>query len=69
VYPSSADSGSQMIYHRMGAGWAFVLISGICFLATPLPLAIIRWGPGWRRARVARNLRAEEKRRIKTGAR
>ncbi|KAK4687614.1 hypothetical protein P7C73_g2490, partial [Tremellales sp. Uapishka_1] len=52
----------QMINKVMGAGWTFVLISGICALGTPLPLIVLRYGPGWRLKRGQRIAkRVEEK--------
>ncbi|KAG9009630.1 hypothetical protein FRB90_008258 [Tulasnella sp. 427] len=40
------------ILKAMGAGWAFVLLSGICLLVTPaFTVVVIRYGPVWRTRR------------------
>jgi hypothetical protein len=44
----------QIINREIGAGWMFVLLSGICLLVTPLPLIVIRYGPRWRAQRAER---------------
>ncbi|WWC60193.1 uncharacterized protein I303_102758 [Kwoniella dejecticola CBS 10117] len=41
----------QLIVNRMGAGWCFVLLGGICLLATPIPFILIKYGPRWRNMR------------------
>ncbi|OCF58020.1 hypothetical protein L486_04047 [Kwoniella mangroviensis CBS 10435] len=56
----------QLIVNRMGSGWCFVLLGGICLLATPMPFVILRYGPGWRQKRRESN---EEKRSQETNAR
>lgn len=48
--------------NAMGVGWAFTLIGLIYIVLSPMLLAVIRWGPGWRRARWARDaIKAKEK--------
>lgn len=49
----------QLINKAMGAGWMFVLLSGICLLATPLPLLVVRYGPRWRKRRAELAARRE----------
>ncbi|BEI95796.1 hypothetical protein CcaverHIS631_0107450 [Cutaneotrichosporon cavernicola] len=44
----------QLMYTALGAGWTFVLLSGICVAGTPLSFVVIRYGKGWRDAREAR---------------
>lgn len=51
----------QIINRVMGAGWMFVLLSGICLLVTPLPLLVVRYGPQWRARRTERLERAARK--------
>ncbi|WVQ78721.1 hypothetical protein IAT38_000808 [Cryptococcus sp. DSM 104549] len=41
----------QLIVDRMGTGWCFVLLSGICVAGTPMVFVILHKGPGWRRKR------------------
>lgn len=38
----------QLLNDAMGPGWTFVLFSGICLIATPMPLVVIRHGASWR---------------------
>jgi len=48
----------------MGPGWSFVALSGICILATPMPLIVLRYGPRWRLRRARRaKAKDEEKKR------
>ncbi|KAM0753668.1 MFS general substrate transporter [Meredithblackwellia eburnea MCA 4105] len=48
----------QIIYGAIGAGWTFVLLSGICIVALPLPFLVMKKGAGWR---AQRQERAREK--------
>ncbi|OCF32300.1 hypothetical protein I316_05968 [Kwoniella heveanensis BCC8398] len=41
----------DLVVQRMGAGWCFVLFSGICLAGTPIPFICLNWGPVWRRSR------------------
>lgn len=50
----------QLINRRMGPGWMFVLLSGLCLLATPLPIIVWKKGPAWRAKRNERLRRKEE---------
>lgn len=50
----------QLINKKMGAGWMFVLLSGLCLVFTPLPLIVLRKGPEWRRRRDEKRRRKEE---------
>lgn len=36
------------MYHKLGAGWTFVLLSGMCVAALPLAFVVIAYAPGWR---------------------
>jgi hypothetical protein len=49
-----------MYQSPLGAGWTFVVLSGLCILALPLQIAVIRHGKEWRDKREAKK---EEKRR------
>ncbi|WVQ72078.1 hypothetical protein IAR50_001623 [Cryptococcus sp. DSM 104548] len=44
----------QMMYETFNAGWTFVLLSGLVIFFMPFPLAVVRYGRGWRRAREQR---------------
>ena len=46
----------QMI-DGMGLGWCFTFIAAVCFFASPLLWAEMRWGPRWREER---RIRIEE---------
>ncbi|WWC87778.1 uncharacterized protein L201_002670 [Kwoniella dendrophila CBS 6074] len=46
-----STSTVQLIVNRVGAGWCFVLLGGICLSATPIPFIIIKYGPGLRKQR------------------
>lgn len=63
LFGAASVSVVQIINDAMGAGWTFVLLSGICLLATPMPLIVLKWGPGWRLRRHRRAKEKEEKRR------
>lgn len=41
----------QIIYKRIGAGWAMVLFSGVIVLGSPLPVIVVRYGRSWRMKR------------------
>lgn len=51
----------QLINKAIGAGWTFTLLSGICLLVVPMPLAVLKWGPRWRKRRRERVKAREEK--------
>ncbi|KAL1410207.1 multidrug transporter [Vanrija albida] len=38
----------QIMYQNLGAGWSFVLLSGLCAASLPLLLVVIRYAPRWR---------------------
>lgn len=62
---AAATSVVQLMTNAMGPGWTFVTLSGICLLATPMPLIVYKYAPGWRRVRREKALKAEEKHRRK----
>lgn len=45
------------MYNSLGAGWSFVLLSGICVAGMPISFIVIRYGRSWREAREARRAR------------
>ena len=56
----------QMI-DKMGRGWCFTFIATVCFVASPLLCAELKWGPKWReerRVRVEKHDQQEESARI-----
>ncbi|WRT65600.1 uncharacterized protein IL334_002545 [Kwoniella shivajii] len=61
-----STSTVQLIVNRMGAGWTFVLIGTICLAATPIPFIVIKFGPGWRKARREKIERKSERPSIST---
>ncbi|BFZ60270.1 hypothetical protein YB2330_001306 [Saitoella coloradoensis] len=44
----------EMLGSRVGAGWGFVLLIGVCACCSPLVWVVLRFGPGWRGERVRR---------------
>lgn len=50
----------QPMYQKMGAGWMFVLLAGICVLVTPLPIIAARIGPRLRAQRAEEGKQREE---------
>lgn len=49
----------QQMYSGLGAGWTFVLLTGLCLCAVPLSLVVIFYGPGWRAKREERREREQ----------
>lgn len=47
----------QQMYAALGAGWTFVLLSGLCMLAVPLSVVSMVYGPRWRARRAAQHER------------
>ncbi|KZF21903.1 MFS general substrate transporter [Xylona heveae TC161] len=47
--------------NAMGRGWGYTFIAFLWFLFSPMLLAVIKWGPGWRKKRA---LKAAEKKRL-----
>ncbi|TBU34756.1 major facilitator superfamily domain-containing protein [Dichomitus squalens] len=55
VYVSVID----LILKRLGTGWTYVLLSGICIVFSPTYWILIKYGPRWRAQRRARRQAAE----------
>lgn len=36
----------------MGRGWCFTFVAGVVLVSTPILLVLLKWGPGWRKARM-----------------
>jgi sugar phosphate permease len=47
---------------KMGLGWAYTLIGLIYILLAPMLMAVVKWGPTWRRERKEKE---DEKARLK----
>ncbi|WWC60004.1 uncharacterized protein I303_102567 [Kwoniella dejecticola CBS 10117] len=62
IFGAIGVAAIQSIYNAIGAGWTFVLLSGICILGIPMPLIVIKKGKMWRRKREEK---AAEKERLK----
>ena len=41
--------------NAMGRGWAFTFISLVWIIFSPMLLAVVKWGPQWRRERAAKD--------------
>jgi hypothetical protein len=41
----------DLILKRLGPGWTYVLLGGLCFLVTPLPFIVRKIGPRYREKR------------------
>ncbi|WVQ78691.1 hypothetical protein IAT38_000778 [Cryptococcus sp. DSM 104549] len=54
----------QSMYKAMGAGWTFVLLTGICILGIPLPLLVVRKGRFWRAKRMAKKEAKKERKAV-----
>lgn len=53
------------IINALGTGWTFTLISLVWVILSPMLLAVVKWGPAWRRERQAKDVRREEQRQEK----
>ncbi|KAK4701594.1 hypothetical protein P7C70_g4635, partial [Phenoliferia sp. Uapishka_3] len=51
LFGAAGTAVVQIIYRAIGAGWTFVLFSGIVILGIPMPLAVLKYAPGWRQKR------------------
>ena len=56
----------DLMLKGMGPGWCFTFISLVCMLASPMLWAELKWGPGWREERRAKEeVQDKETRRIR----
>lgn len=53
------------MYSTLGAGWTFVLLSGLVLLATPCPIIVTMKGRSWRDKRKAKKAAKKEKKEAK----
>ncbi|ORY29520.1 major facilitator superfamily domain-containing protein [Naematelia encephala] len=64
LFGAASVSVIQLMNTAMGAGWSFVVLSGVCILGTPMPLVVLKYGPKWRLNRIRKaKEKAERKRR------
>ncbi|WVQ73805.1 hypothetical protein IAR50_003386 [Cryptococcus sp. DSM 104548] len=50
----------QQMYKTLNAGWTFVLLTGLIVVFVPFPVAVVRYGKKWRKARFAREERKKQ---------
>lgn len=53
------------MYNTLGAGWTFVLLTGLVVIASPLPIVVIKKGRGWRDTRKEKRESKKEKKEAK----
>jgi hypothetical protein len=58
----------QTLNRHLGAGWSFVLLSGIWLLLTPLPLIVAKYGSKWRLRQIEKDTQKKEESEIVTPA-
>jgi len=51
----------DLMLKAMGPGWCFTFIALVCVVATPMLWVELKWGPGWREERRAREEVQDEK--------
>jgi len=44
----------DLMLKAMGPGWCFTFIALVCMVASPMLWAELKWGPGWREERRAK---------------
>ncbi|KAI0756845.1 MFS general substrate transporter [Daedaleopsis nitida] len=57
---AAAVSLIDIIINRLGTGWTYVLLSGICVAFSPSYWILLHYGPRWRARRRAKHLAAEQ---------
>ncbi|WVQ94439.1 hypothetical protein IAU59_001518 [Kwoniella sp. CBS 9459] len=57
IFSAIGVAAIQSMYKALGAGWTFVLLSGIVIIGIPMPLIVIKRGKMWREKRVERRKR------------
>lgn len=53
----------DLIFKAMGRGWTFTFIGLVQIALSPMLLAIIKWGPGWRKEKAERKRNKKEQNR------
>lgn len=56
------------MYNTLGAGWTFVLLTGLVVIASPLPIIVIKKGRGWRDKRKEKKEAKNEEKKAKKEA-
>ena len=52
----------SLLLGALGRGWTFTLLGALVLLASPMPMALLRWGPKWREQRwIRENKQRKEK--------
>lgn len=51
-----------LIVDALGRGWAFTLVGGLVFVASPMLWVLLKWGPKWREERRVREEKKRESR-------
>ncbi|WVW79763.1 hypothetical protein I302_101733 [Kwoniella bestiolae CBS 10118] len=60
IFGAIGVAAIQSMYKSLGAGWTFVLLSGIVILGIPMPILVVKRGKIWRKGRIERLRRKEE---------
>ena len=58
-FGAGAVSVVDLMLKRLGTGWTYVLLSGICIVFSPAYFILMHYGPTWRAKRRARRQAAE----------
>lgn len=56
----------NLLTNALGVGWTFVLLGGICVLASPMIVVSVRRGPAWRERRRKADAERAEKEKART---
>lgn len=65
IFGAIGVASIQSMYSTLGAGWTFVLLSGLVLLATPCPIIVTMKGRSWRDKRKAKKAAKKEKKEAK----
>ncbi|WVQ62951.1 uncharacterized protein L199_001100 [Kwoniella botswanensis] len=60
IFGAIGVAAIQSMYKSLGAGWTFVLLSGIVILGIPMPILVVKRGKIWRDKRNERKKMKEE---------
>ncbi|OWT38522.1 hypothetical protein AYX14_05816 [Cryptococcus neoformans] len=65
IFGAIGVASIQSMYNTLGAGWTFVLLTGLVVIASPLPIVVIKKGRGWRDTRKEKRESKKEKKEAK----
>lgn len=51
---AGGTAGIIYVVNALGRGWTFTLVAGIVFITSSILLVLLKYGGGWRRARMDR---------------